>query len=518
MTRMPPEHETQNQKPGTGNLGLPLLVFLCLSLCAKPVFAQDAWIAVAADGYTGKVLFFTVPGMKLVKALKLGTDISDVAVAADAKFVFAADKADNKIIRVALSDFSQTVTELPPNTGPASLALAPDGKALYVAGILNGSVARMDLAANRIEVASLQAAPAAAASVGVSADGRTCFAADMINDHLVLFTAEPFQLVKKIALGHAPESLALAAGNVCAVSNRLNAVMSFVDLAGRRNTGDIETAALPLFVAATPDGKTLYECAQLANVVSRIDVEKRAVVAQYAAVSRPHAGGVTPDGKFLVVSNAYAPDDIRKSFAATAGPAAIPPTALQLFDLAAGKSLAVVAAPGDVQGRVSFVRPDKLGPWASAAGEPLLSAAQALNGIRSGQAAALDIARDDKVPVRYGAPVTIAPRVDLAAQPVVVYLKVYSYLYAPATIQVYQGADVQIILTNVDDRAAFTRDEDVVHGFCVNGYGPQTNVVVPKGASAAFTFKADKAGVFPFYSSRTGGPMHRLMRGRLIVQ
>ena len=218
---------------------------------------------------------------------------------------------------------------------------------------------------------------------------------------------------------------------------------------------------------------------------------------------------VVPDGKILVVSNAYAPDAVRQAFAAKSGPAVIPPTALQVIDLSSGKPRPAVPVPGDIQGGIRLVSAGKLGAWASAAGGDMLPQAQA---------ATLDIARDEKAPLEFGEAVSGAPRVDLTSDPVVVYLKTFSYMFVPATVQVYQGAHVRILITNVDDRAAFTRDEDVVHGFCINGYGPQTNVVVPKGKTAAFTFTADKAGTFQFYCSRSCGPMHRLMRGKLIVQ
>jgi DNA-binding beta-propeller fold protein YncE/plastocyanin len=471
--------------------------------------AQESWVAVAADGYTGKVLFFTVPGLKLVKAVRVGTDIADVVVTADGKFAFAADKADNRIVKLDLSSFSTAAIELPLNTGPSALALSPDGKYLFVAGGLDGSVTRIDLAANQVQVASLQITPASATSVGVSADGKNCFVTDMINDHLAVFSTDPFSLTKKLTLGYAPQSLAQGAGNVCAVTNRLNCVMSFVDAVALKNTDNIETAALPLFVTPSPDGKFAYECAQLGNVVSQVDIAKREVVNQFSADSRPHAAGVTPDGKFLVVSNGYAPDAIRQAFSAKSGPAVIPPTALQVIELPSGKSRAVVPVPGDIQGGIRLVSAQKLGAWTSEIGEDLLPQAQA---------ATLDIARDEKIPLEFGEAVGTAPRVDLAGDPVVVYLKAFSYMFVPATIQVYTGAHVRILITNADDRAAFTRDEDVVHGFCINGYGTQTNVIVPKGKTAAFTFTADKAGTFQFYCSRSCGPMHSLMRGKLIVQ
>jgi plastocyanin len=226
---------------------------------------------------------------------------------------------------------------------------------------------------------------------------------------------------------------------------------------------------------------------------------------------------VTPDGKFLVVSNGYAPDDMRRSFAAKAGPAAIPPTALQLFDLASGKSLKTVPVPGDVQGTIRFIRPDKLGAWAQAE-SPARGGAAEGDLLPQAQAGTLDIARDEKAPLEFGPPITVAPRVDVTSDPVAVNLKVFSYLFAPAEIRVYTGARVRVLLTNIDERGAFTRDEDVVHGFCINGYGPQTNVVVPKGTTAAFTFTADKPGAYVFYCSRSCGPMHRMMRGRFIVE
>ena len=79
----------------------------------------------------------------------------------------------------------------------------------------------------------------------------------------------------------------------------------------------------------------------------------------------------------------------------------------------------------------------------------------------------------------------------------------------PTEITVNQGDTVTVAITNIEQ----TTDE--LHGFGLLDYN--INVVVDPGETKVFTFKADKAGVYPYYCTNFCSALHQEMQGYLIV-
>ena len=80
----------------------------------------------------------------------------------------------------------------------------------------------------------------------------------------------------------------------------------------------------------------------------------------------------------------------------------------------------------------------------------------------------------------------------------------------PTAITVKKGDTVTVAVTNIEQ----TTDE--LHGFGLLDYN--INIVVDPGETKTFTFKADKAGVFPYYCTNFCSALHQEMQGYLIVK
>lgn len=80
----------------------------------------------------------------------------------------------------------------------------------------------------------------------------------------------------------------------------------------------------------------------------------------------------------------------------------------------------------------------------------------------------------------------------------------------PQVIELTQGETVTVALTNIEQ----TTDE--LHGFGLLDYN--INIVVDPGETKTVTFKADKAGVFPFYCTNFCSALHQEMQGYMIVK
>ncbi len=79
----------------------------------------------------------------------------------------------------------------------------------------------------------------------------------------------------------------------------------------------------------------------------------------------------------------------------------------------------------------------------------------------------------------------------------------------PETIEVYEGDEVSIHLTNLE------RAEDETHGFAV--YGQNVQLSVEPGKTVSTTFTVEKPGVYPYYCTEFCSALHLEMQGYLLV-
>jgi nitrous-oxide reductase len=79
----------------------------------------------------------------------------------------------------------------------------------------------------------------------------------------------------------------------------------------------------------------------------------------------------------------------------------------------------------------------------------------------------------------------------------------------PEIIEVEEGDTVSIHLTNLE------RAEDETHGFAM--YNHNVNLSIEPGKTVSYTFKADKAGVYPYYCTEFCSALHLEMQGYMLV-
>ncbi len=91
-----------------------------------------------------------------------------------------------------------------------------------------------------------------------------------------------------------------------------------------------------------------------------------------------------------------------------------------------------------------------------------------------------------------------------------VYMSVIRSHFTPDNIEVNQGDEVTIHLTSLEQAL------DQTHGFAVDMYN--INVSMEPGKYEEITFKADRAGVFPFYCTEFCSALHLEMMGYLLVK
>ncbi len=496
------------------------LVFSLYLIFSGRADAKDPWIGYAAGGYDGKILIFELPSLNLLKEVPAGIDLRGPVLsgnkqgntngAPDGKMLYAVDKAANKVVffDMAGSKITKTV-DLPAGFGPGQLDLSSDGKSLCVAGELSGKIAKVDTVSGKVDVADLPNKPAAPAFAAITRDGKTCLVSDYTNSVIWVVSLNPFKIEKSVPSGgDNPFGIATTPdGKWALISNQFSANMAFLDLGTMKIAKTLKTAAVPIHAVVDSKGKFAYQSAFLGSVVKKIDLAKQEVVDTFSVKSRPGTLGISPDDKLLFVLNKYSTGQFEAVKAKVGGVGVVNPTNIQVIDTASGKTVSQKPVLGEMFGvgvaTASVIKDASLG-----AGKPFVAAGREI-----------DLPEKKKVKVSYGPAKPHKPGVfDAASGGQEVYLNAFSHQFAPNEVYVSKGDSVRFIIQNIDEKGMMIDNPDVVHGFTINGYSDQTQVLLPRGVAATLEFSPDKSGTFDFYCSNFCGSVHMEMRGKFIVE
>ncbi len=484
------------------------------------VYANDPFIGYAAGGYNGKLLIFGLPSLKLMKEVPAGVDLRGPVLSGpktgnsngnpDGKELYAVDKAANKVVffDLASSSVSKKV-DLPGQFGPSHLDLTPDGKTLCVAGELSGKVAKVDTKSGKVDVLDLTKKPAAPVYAAITRDGKSCLVADYINSVVWMISLDPFKVGEAIPSGgDNPHGIALTPdGKWALISNKFSGNMAFLDIAGKKVTQTVATGAVPIHAVVDSAGKFAYQSAFIGSVVKKIDLAQKKVVETYPVQSRPGHLGISPDDKLLFVLNKYSTGGPFEKMAAKVGSGVVNPTNIQVIDLASGKTVSHQPVLGEPFGVTAVAASAVKDAGVKKGGAAFVSAGREL-----------DLPKKDKVKVTYGPAKPHKPGSFDGSGGQEVYINAFSHQFAPNEVYVYSGETVKIILQNIDEKGNMIDNADVVHGFAINGYADQTQVLLPRGVAATLEFTPSKSGTFDFYCSNYCGAVHMEMRGKFIVE
>ncbi len=484
-----------------------VLIFNLILYSSKSLAAEDPFIGYGAGGYNGKLMIFSIPGLELLKEVPIGVDIHGPVT--DGKNLFAIDKAQNVISIIDLSNSSvKKSIKLPDYFGPNSIAISKDGKSAYIAGELSGKVASVDVASEKVDTLVLKPLPSSPNFVALTTDGKYCLVSDYSNNRILRISTSPFKLDKELKV-RSPYCITVTPdGKSALVSSKFYASIIFVDLKDFKVEKDIKTGAVPLDVIIDSKGTFAYQSQHASSEIVKIDIAKREVVGRFSVKYNPSSISITPDDKYLVSVNKFSTgiyDGLYSNISENGG--TVTPQNMEVIELASGKSIKQVAVSGNISDNIILSR------------EAIKDAS--LKGksefIKKGSKP--DVAPKEGVKISYIPADDRPPGVfDADDGAIEIRLKALSYIFAPNIVNCFKGDTVRFIITNIDEKALYIDKPDVVHGFTINGFEKQTNVLLPKGVSTIVEFLADKKGTFEFYCSNFCGPVHHEMRGRFVVE
>ncbi|MCA9738922.1 MAG: YncE family protein [Gemmatimonadota bacterium] len=158
---------------------------------------------------------------------------------------------------------------------PHALALSPDGARIYTASLAENQLATVDRETGDVELTNVDQG-------GHGAHGE--------HGHMIAH------------FGIAPD------GDLLVATTEMTGLLLFFDLSGDglpKADGQMELGQRPWLPVFSPDGGTLYLAVKDANAVDIIDVASRQVRTRitHPAISEPHGAALSPDGRWLIVTN-----------------------------------------------------------------------------------------------------------------------------------------------------------------------------------------------------------------------
>lgn len=230
--------------------------------------------------------------------------IACCAPSALAREVYAGSLGDS----IAVFDSVSGALGTPVNTGtdsePFTIAIAPNGKALYSANYESNTVSVVDTATKT--VAATIPVGNQPFGIAVSPNGTRVYVANSGDDNLtVIDTATNQPIGGTIPTGNEPIGIAVSPdGSHALVSNSSDASVSLVDLGTGLLVSTVDVGNRPYGIAFTPDGSRAYVANNNSASVSVLDGHTGQVVGAPIPVGEDPSGvAVSPNGLRAYVAN-----------------------------------------------------------------------------------------------------------------------------------------------------------------------------------------------------------------------
>ncbi len=499
---------------------------------------RDYAILYDAGGVDGALGVIGIPSMRTYRHIKCGVDLHNFPFSGsnagnnngtpDGKYLYVSDKGADTIVEVNLqTGWPERIFALPKPFGiHHSAALAPNGKYLFATGELTGKMLKLRLEDGATTVLDIPPAPSAPDYPDTSKDGKYVFSGNYYHSAVMVFSQDPFKLIKEIPVGKNPHGTNVSPTNrIVTVCDKLSATLSIIDVENLRVHKVIPVGAGPLHNQIDTLGKYDYISCFVSDSTSKVDLQRFQLVDEFPVHYRPGHNSLAPDNAYYSSQNKFSTG----LFTPTGIVFAVNFELQDLDETSAtyGKSVKIIPVDGEPhEGRMIFA--SYIQRWNTGKGQDLFEKGYNLGDVHVSfdNGPGIDSkTRPQLEPVhtadskRYWIPRDDGkPGITKDGDVYVVRVKAFSYGYVPRFIHVPQGAKVRIILTNIDKAAGLTKNPDVTMGLAAAGYyGPRTMLIGVRGMSIVGEFVARKAGEFEFYCQHFCGPLHLEMRGTLFV-
>lgn len=239
---------------------------------------------------------FDVREHKVVRVIPGGSNPEQLAISADGRTIYIANKDEGAVSLVDVSSGKVTGT-VPVGEEPEGMTFSPDGKFVYVTTEDEGKVAQIDTATAKI-VKQIRACNRPRTMV-IAPDSTRGVIACEADGNLLVLDAVRLEPIETIRLGkeYLPMGMTLTKdGKTLYITTGRAAKVFVLDMATGKITASFAAGGTrPWGVALSPDGKFLYTANGPSHDVSVIELGTQTVVKKLKAGDRPWGAlSVTP--------------------------------------------------------------------------------------------------------------------------------------------------------------------------------------------------------------------------------
>jgi len=264
-----------------------------------------------ASRHSNRSRAFWTRGFAALWAALVLTVIFSAWPAEAAPFAYVADES-RPAVWVIDTATNTVVATVPLEVPPGGIAVAPDGKHVYVTLTFLSIVSVIDTATNTVvatvPAGSLPQPPPQ--GIAVTADGTRAYVANLNTSSVSVIDTATNTMVATVPVGAGPVGVAVTPdGKHADVTNQSSNNVSVIDTASNTVVATVTVGVRPIGVAVTPDGKHAYVTNHgppfsIPGTVSVIDTATNTVVATVTVGVFPGGIAITPDGKHAYVTNA----------------------------------------------------------------------------------------------------------------------------------------------------------------------------------------------------------------------
>ena len=303
-------------------------VLLALSLVpGEPAFAAGSGRLYVSDERGGAVVILDADTGVIMTRVAVGKRPRGMQLSPDGKRLYVAlsgsaiagpgvDEStlpppDRRFDGIGVIDVSanRLLGILPGGTDPETLALAPDGRTIYVANEDGMQLSAIDLASGKVRAsARIGVEPE---GVAVRPDGKVVYVACEGASTAYAIDALTLAVVAKIPTGLRPRAIGFARdGHSGFISDEMGAAITVFDTRTQQVLRTIPlpttagTLTRPMGLATSPDGKSLYVTTGRAGALIEIDLPTASIKRSIAAVGqRPWGLALNTQGSKAFTAN-----------------------------------------------------------------------------------------------------------------------------------------------------------------------------------------------------------------------
>ena len=245
---------------------VPAFTLACLLLAVPPP-ARAALAYVTNQGDDSVSVVDTAAGA-VVQTVGVGAKPAGVAVAADGRHVYVTNPEGRSVSILERRDGRlSAVAEVPAGAGPLGIAVSPRDGRVFVADWYGDTVAVLDAAGSNMGTIKVGQSPS---GLAIDPAGARLYVANRESDTLSVIGLDRLDTLTTVPVGHAPFGVTVAGGRVF-VANVQSGDMSLVDAGTLTETRRLKVGDFPYAVAVTPDGSRILVTNQHAGTLSVFD-------------------------------------------------------------------------------------------------------------------------------------------------------------------------------------------------------------------------------------------------------